>query len=127
MRIAGAVLLGFGATLVGLFGAACFGLAGLILTGSGFEVLQYSDSDDSERGLLIGFGVMSLVAWLIGLGLSAAVCLTGPEMGRRARRIALGSIVAVSAVAVVGLVSAALLTSPPPSEYPLPEWNRASA
>lgn len=100
------------------------GLAGLSLAGPGLTVIEYSDSDDSERAIGIGMGVIALVVWLVLL-LSAA--LVGLRGGRPtgARRVTVWIIVGLSTVVVVGTLIAVLATPPPLSEHPLPEWNRA--
>jgi hypothetical protein len=125
MRITWAVLLGVAGTLAGAFGALMFGVSGLLWTTDGFAWAGYSDSDEGERQIGVGMGLGALAAWVMTLAFAAWTSLAGPERGRRARRIALGVIVAVSAIVVIGLCLAALFTPQAPSEYPLPEWNRA--
>jgi hypothetical protein len=124
VRIVGSVLLTVAATLLGLFGNLMLGVAGLSLAGPGLTVIEYSDSDDAERSIGIGMGIIALVAWLMLL-LSAV--LVGLRGGRptRARRATVWVVVGLSAVLVLGTLIAVLATPPPLSEYPLPEWNRA--
>jgi hypothetical protein len=124
VRIAGSFSLTVAATFLGLFGNLMLGLAGLSLAGPGLTVIEYSDSDDTERSIGIGMGVIALVAWLLLLMSAALVGLRG---GRptRARRAAVWIVVGLSAVLVLGILIAVLATPPPLSEYPLPEWNRA--
>lgn len=124
VRIIGGVSLVIAATLLGLFGVLMLGVSGLSWAGPGFTVIQYSDSDDTERSIGIGMGIIALVAWFLLL-LSAS--LVGLRGGRptRARRVAVWIVVGMSAVLVLGLTIVVLSTPPPPSEYPLPEWNRA--
>ena len=124
MRIVGSVLLAIAATLVGLFGDFMLGLSGLTLAGPGPSVIEYSDSDDAERSIGVGMGVVSLLVWLVLL-LSAALVGLGGDRPTRARRATVWVVVGLSAVLVLGLLAAVLATPPPVSEYPLPEWNRA--
>lgn len=124
MRIVGTVLLAIAATLVGLFGDFMLGLSGLTLAGPGLSVIEYSDADDAERSIGIGMGVVSLLVWLVLL-LSAALVGLGGDRPTRARRATVWVIVGLSAVLVLGLLTAVLATPPPVSEYPLPEWDRA--
>lgn len=124
MRIVGSISLAIAATLVGLLGSFMLGLAGLSLASPGLAVIEYSDSDDTERSIGIGMGIVALVAWLMLL-LSAA--LVGLRGGRstRARRATVWILVGLSMVLVLGALVAVLATPPPLSEYPLPAWNRA--
>lgn len=124
MRIVGSVSLTIAATLIGLVGNLMLGLAGLSLAGPGLTVIEYSDSDDTERSIGIGMGIIALAAWLILL-LSAT--LVGLRGGRptRMRRATVWILVGLSTVLVLGTLIAVLATPPPLSEYPLPEWNRA--
>lgn len=124
MRIVGSVALAIAATLLGLFGDAMLGLSGLTLAGPGLRVIEYSDADDSERSIGIGMGVVSLLAWLVLLLSAALVGLRG-DRPTRARRTTVWVVVGLSAVLVLGLLTAVLATPPPVSEYPLPEWSRA--
>ncbi|GAA2941972.1 hypothetical protein GCM10010458_28800 [Microbacterium luteolum] len=124
MRIVGSVSLATAATLIGLFGNLMLGLAGLSLAGPGVTVIEYSDSDDSERAIGIGMGIIALVVWLVLLFPAVLVGLRG---GRptRARRATVWIVVGLSTVLVLGTLFAVLATPPPLSEYPPPEWNRA--
>ena len=124
MRIVGGVSLATAATLIGLFGNLMLGLAGLSLAGPGLTVIEYSDSDATERAIGIGMGIIALVIWLVLL-LSAV--LVGLRGGRttRARRATVWIVVGLSTVLVLGTLFVVLATPPPLSEYPLPEWNRA--
>lgn len=77
MRIVGSVSLAIAATFIGLFGTFMLGVAGLSVAGPGLSwagpgvtVIEYSDSDDSERAIGIAMGGIALVVWL-GLLLSA--------------------------------------------------------
>lgn len=124
MRIVGTVLLAEAATLAGLFGGFMLGLSGLTLAGPGLMVIGYSDSDDAERAIGIGMGVFALLVWLVLLLFAALVGLGG-DRPTRARRVTVWIVVGLSAVMVLGLLTAVLATPPPVSEYPLPEWNRA--
>lgn len=124
MRIVGSVFLAIAATLVGLFGTLMLGLAGLSLAGPGLTVIEYSDSDDTERAIGIGMGVVALTAWLILLLPAALVGLRG-DRPTHARRATVWIIVGLSAALVLGTLIAVLATPPPLSEYRLPEWNRA--
>jgi membrane protease YdiL (CAAX protease family) len=124
VRIVGSVLLAIAATLAGLFGGFMLGLSGLTVAGPGLMVIEYSDSDDAERAIGIGMGVFALLVWLVLLLFAALVGLGG-EQPMRARRATVWIVVGLSAVMVLGLLTAVLATPPPISEYPLPEWNRA--
>jgi membrane protease YdiL (CAAX protease family) len=124
VRITGSVLLAIGATLLGVLGAFMLGVSGLSLAGPGFTIIEYSDSDDSERAIGIGMGVIALLGWLLLL-LSAAFAGLGGDHLPRARRAIVWLLLGLSAVLVLGLLTAVLATPPPASEYPLPEWNRA--
>lgn len=97
-----------------------FGAAGLTLAGPGLTVIEYADSDDSERSIGIGMGVIALVAWLVLL-LSAALVGLRDGPPTRARRATVRIVVGLSAVLVLGTLVAVLATPPPLSEYPLPE------
>lgn len=118
MRIVGTVTLALAAMLLGLFGNFMLGLSGLTLAGPGLMVIEYSDSDDAERAIGIGMGVVSLVAWLVLLLFAALVGLGG-DRPTRARRVTVWSVVGLSAVLVLGMLTAVLATPPPVSEYPL--------
>ncbi|MGW8484529.1 hypothetical protein ACWGJP_15470 [Microbacterium sp. NPDC055903] len=124
MRIVGSVFLAVAAMLVGLFGIVMFGVSGLTLAGPGLTVIEYSDSDDGERSIGIGMGVVALVVWLALLVAAALVGLRG-ERPTHARRVTAWIVVGLSAALVLGALVAVLATPPPLSEYPLPEWNRA--
>jgi hypothetical protein len=124
VRIVGSVFLAIAATLVGLFGTLMLGLAGLSLAGPGLTVIEYSDSDDTERAIGIGMGVIALTAWLILLLPAALVGLRGGRPTRE-RRATVWIIVGLSAALVLGTLIAVLATPPPLSGYPLPEWDRA--
>ena len=65
VRIVGSASLTIAATLIGLFGALMLGLAGLSLAGPGLTVIEYADSDDTERAIGIGMGIIALVVWLV--------------------------------------------------------------
>lgn len=124
MRIVGTVILAIAATIAGLFGGFMLGLSGLTLAGPGLMVIEYSDADDAERAIGIGMGIISLVAWLVLLLFAAFVGLRD-DRPTRARRATVWIVVGLSAVLVLGLLTAVLAAPPPVSEYPLPEWNRA--
>ncbi|WP_223622901.1 hypothetical protein [Microbacterium sp. EST19A] len=114
MRIVGTVILAIAATLAGLFGGFMLGLSGLTLAGPGLMVIEYSDADDTERAIGIGMGVVSLVAWLVLLLSAALVGLRG-DRPTRARRATVWIVVGLSAVLVLGLLTAVLATPPPVS------------
>ena len=124
VRIVGSVLLAIAATIVGLFGDFMLGLSGLTLAGPGLTVIEYSDADDTERAIGIGMGIVALLIWLV-LVLSAVLVGLGGDRPTRARRATVWVVVGLSAVLVLGVLTAVLATPPPVSEYPLPEWNRA--
>lgn len=125
VRIVGSVSLVVAATLIGLFGTFMLGVSGLTVAGPGLTVIEYSDSDDSERSIGIGMGIIALAVWLIllasvrGVGgaerrtpdaHAACHCMDRCRTQRDAR---------------AEVLVAVLATPPPLSEYPLPEWNRA--
>ncbi|MFB7252542.1 hypothetical protein [Microbacterium sp. NPDC056234] len=124
MRIVGSVALATAATLIGLFGILMLGASGLSMAGPGLTVIEYSDSDDSERAIGIGMGVIALVVWLV---LSLSAVLVGLRGGHptRARRATVWIAVGLSTILVLGALIAVLATPPPLNEYPLPEWKRA--
>lgn len=124
VRIVGSIFLAAAASLIGLFGNLMLGVAGLTLAGPGLTVLEYSDSDDTERAIGVGMGIVALVVWLVLLLSAALVGLRGVGP-LRARRATVWIAVGLSAVLVLGTLIAVLATPPPLSEYPLPEWNRA--
>ena len=124
MRIVGTVLVAIAATLAGLFGGFMLGLSGLTLAGPGLTVIEYSDSDDAEPAIGIGMGVFALLVWLVLLLVAALVGLGG-DRPARTRRVTVWIVVGLSALLVLGLLTAVLAAPPPVSEYPLPEWNRA--
>lgn len=119
MRIAGGIALWVVATVIGLSAAGWFSLAGVGWS-NGFITRPCWEEGESEIG--VSFGVVALVVWLVLLVLSVFV-LRGdaPATGRA------GSIIAaVVSVALVVTVCALVIAWPePPSEYPLPPWNRA--
>lgn len=119
MRILGSVSLATAATLTGLFGSLMLGAAGLSLAGPGLSwagpgvtVIEYSDSDDTERAISIGMGVIAIAIWLVLL-LSAV--LVGVRGGRptRERRAAVWIIVGLSTILVLGTLTAVLAVPPP--------------
>lgn len=112
VRIVGSASLTIAATLIGLFGALMLGLAGLSLAGPGVTVIEYADSDDTERAIGIGMGIIALVVWLVLL-LSAVLVGLGGVHPKRERRATVWSIVGLSTVLVMGALIAVLATPPP--------------
>jgi len=112
VRIVGSASLTIAATLIGLFGALMLGLAGLSLAGPGLTVIEYVDSDDTERAIGIGMGIIALVVWLVLL-LSAVLVGLGGVYPKRERRATVWSIVGLSTVLVMGALIAVLATPPP--------------
>lgn len=112
MRIIGSVALVTVATLVGLFGDLMLGAAGLSLAGPGLTVIEYSDSDDAERAVGIGMGIIALGVWLLLLLAAALVGLLG-ERPTRGRRVTVWIVVGLSLVLVLGMLIAVLATPPP--------------
>jgi len=119
VRIVGCVSLTVAATLLGLFGNLMLGAAGLTFAGSGLSwagpgvtVIEYSDSDDTERAIGIGMGIIALTAWL---ALLASAALVGLRGGRptSARRATVWIVVGLSMVLVLGTLTAVLSTPPP--------------
>ncbi|MEV7799961.1 hypothetical protein AB0O14_12780 [Microbacterium foliorum] len=112
MRIVGSAFLAIAATLIGLFGNLILGAAGLSLAGPGLTVIEYSDSDDTERAIGIGMGVIALVVWLVLLLSAVFVGLSG-DRPTRERRATVWSVVGLSMVLVLGMLIAVLATPPP--------------
>lgn len=113
MRIVGSVSLAIAATLIGLFGDLMLGVSGLSGAGPGLTVIEYSDSDDTERAIGIGMGVVALIVWLVLL-LSAV--LVGLRGGRptRERRATVWIVAGLSTLLVLGALIVVLATPPPP-------------
>lgn len=107
MRIVGSVSLAIAATLLGLFGAFMFGLSGLTLAGPGLTVIEYSDSDDAERSIGIGMGIVALLAW-VALLLPAVLVGLGGDRPTRGRRATVWIVVGLSAILVLGVLAAVL-------------------
>ncbi|MEJ1087341.1 hypothetical protein WDU99_03310 [Microbacterium sp. Mu-80] len=124
MRIVGVVSLAILATLFGLLGDLMLGVSGLTLAGPGLTVIEYSDSDDGERAIGIGMGIIALVVWVVLLLAAMPMGLRG-ERPTRARKATVWIVVGLSTILVLGPLIVVLATQPPISEYPLPEWNRA--
>lgn len=122
MRIAGGLVLFTVAMAVGLFGAFMLGASGLSWAGPGLTVIPYSDSDDNERAIGIGMGVIALVFWLL-LSIAGFFVTRGRTRPRSSRVVA-GVLVALSVVVVGGAAIVLTSTPPPVSEIP-PPWNRA--
>lgn len=112
VRIVGSVSLTIAATLIGLFGSLMLGAAGLSLSGPGLTVIEYSDSDDSERAIAIGMGIIALVVWLVLL-LSAVLVGLGGDRPTRGRRVTVWIVVGLSTVLVLGMLITVLATPPP--------------
>lgn len=119
VRIVGSASLTIAATLIGLFGALMLGLAGLSFAGPGLSwggpgvtVIEYADSDDTERAIGIGMGIIALVVWLVLLLSAVLVGLDGVHP-KRERRATVWSIVGLSTVLVMGALIALLATPPP--------------
>lgn len=119
MRIIGSFSLATAATLIGLFGTLMLGAAGLSLAGPGLSwagpgvtVIEYSDSDDTERAIGIGMGIIALAVWLVLLLSAVLVGLRG-ERPTRERRATVWIVVGLSSVLVLGVLIAVLATSPP--------------
>ena len=120
MRIVGSVSLAIAATLAGLFGALMLGLSGLTLAGPGLTVIEYSDSDDSERSIGIGMDIIALVVWLMLLSSALVTGLRGGDP-TRGRHTTAWVIVALGTAVVLVALTAVLATPHPTSEYPLLE------
>jgi len=73
---------------------------------------EYSDSNDTERSISIGMGIVALVAWLMLL-LSAAFVRLRDGRSKRARRATVRILVGLSTVLVLGALIAVLATPPP--------------
>lgn len=122
MRVTGGIALGIVATLVGASAAVSFALAGLVWS-DGFTQGQGWEQAESTFGVTIG--VASLVGWLALLAASVVTLLAGKRRQLRSARVQAVLVALVSVAVVVTLCVLALLTPQPPSEYPLPPWNRA--
>ena len=122
MRIVGGIVLVVVAVFVGLFGALMLGASGLSWAGPGLTVIPYSDSDDGERAIGIGMGVVALGVWAL-LTLAGFFVARGRTRTRSSRVVA-GVLVAVSVVVVLGATIFVTSTPPPVVENP-PPWNRA--
>ena len=116
MRILGSVSLAAAAMLTGLFGTLMLGAAGLSLTGPGLSwagpgvtVIEYSDSDDTERAFGIGMGIIALVFWLV---LTLSAVLVGLRGGHhtRGQRATVWIVVGLSTALVLGSLIAVLAT-----------------
>ncbi len=112
VRIVGSAFLAIAATLIGLFGNLILGAAGLSWAGPGVTVIEYSDSDDTERAIGIGMGTIALVVWLVLLLSALLVGLRG-DRPTRERRATVWSVVGLSMVLVLGVLIAVLATPPP--------------
>ncbi len=122
MRIVGGVVLVVVAMAAGLFGALMLGVSGLSWAGPGLTVIPYSDSDDAERAIGIGMGLVALGAWVL-LTVAGFFVARGRTRTRSSRVVA-GILVVVSVVVVLGATILATSTPPPVIENP-PPWNRA--
>ncbi|MDF2665954.1 MAG: hypothetical protein K0R81_1804 [Microbacterium sp.] len=122
MRIVGGIVLVIVAMAAGLFGALMLGVSGLSWAGPGLTVIPYSDSDDGERAIGIGMGVVALGAWV--LLTSAGFFVARGRKRTRPSRVVAGILVVVSVVVVLGATIFATSTPPPVIENP-PPWNRA--
>jgi hypothetical protein len=107
---------------VGLFGAVMLGASGLSWAGPGLTVIPYSDSDEGERAIGIGMGVVALGVWGV-LTLMGFFVARG-RTRTRSSRVTAGVLVAVSVIVVLGATIFATSTPPPVVENP-PPWNRA--
>lgn len=87
---------------------------GLSWAGPGVTVIEYSDSDDTERAFGIGMGIIALIFWLVLL-MSAVFVGLGGGRPTRGRRATVWSVVGLSAVLVLGTLIAVLATPPPVS------------
>lgn len=122
MRHASGILLWFIATVSGLFGAGWLNLAGLAWSGGFYTRIYW---DESESGIGVAFGVISLLVWLALLFTSFAVMRGGSRTPSRTARVMSALLAAISVAVVVIAVAFVLGWPEPPSEFPTPEWNRA--
>lgn len=112
MRTTSALFSAIAATILGLFGVVILGASGLSWSGSGFAILEYSDSDDSERFIGLVMGVLALVSWLL---LSVALAwLAGRDSGRGGR-VAIWITLSAGVLLVLGLFVAILSSARLPS------------
>jgi len=122
MRVVGGVVLWMLATAIGIVAALWFAGAGLGWSG-GFIKRGFWEDGESEFG--IAFSVLLLLLWLALLGASVAVMSGGRHPLSRGRRV--GTIV-LATIGLIVVVTACVISigwPEPPSEYPLPPWNRA--
>lgn len=119
VRIVGSTFLAIAATLIGLLGNLMLGAAGLSLAGPGLSwagpgatVIEYSDSDDTERAIGIGMGIIALAVWLVLLLAAVLVGLRG-DRPTRERRATVWILVGLSTVLVLAMLIAVLATPPP--------------
>lgn len=112
MRTTSSVFSAIVATILGLFGVVMLGASGLSWSGSGFAILKYSDSDDSERFIGMVMGALALTAWLL---LSAAIAWLGGRNSGRGGRVAIWITLTVGALLVWGLFVEILFSGRLPS------------
>lgn len=106
MRTTSAIVTAIAATIVGLFGVGMLTASGLSWAGSGFTVLEYSDSDDGERAIGMTMGALGVVVWLVLSLVLLRPTVGGPSRGGRiAVLLALGA----GAVIVLGFFAVALV------------------
>lgn len=111
MRTTSAVFSAIAATVLGLFGVLMLGASGLSWSGSQFAVLEYADSDDTERTIGIAIGILGLASWLL---LSTGLIWLEIRSSRRGR-VAVWVVLAAGALLVLGLFVAILSSARPPS------------
>ena len=122
MRLAGGVTVAVIATIIGLSAAWWFALAGLLFNG-GWTTAYYWDPTESPIG--VAFGVMALVVWLLLLVAAVAILRRDSSGTRMVSPVLLWSVAGVSTAAVIVVCVMVFNAPQPPSEYPLPPWNRA--
>lgn len=122
MRVVGGVVLWMSATAIGVLAALWFAGAGLGWSG-GFIRRSFWEEGESEFG--VAFSILLLLVWLALLGASYAVMRGGHHPPSRGRTVAAIALATISLIVVVTACVISIGWPEPPSEYPLPPWNRA--
>lgn len=114
MRLISVILIALAGTILGLGGAFCFNLAGLIWAGGSFKTALYWEPLESQIAVL--FGCFSLLGWVISLVMIFLVSKIGVTPGVAVRTMRVGYTAAgISGfIVIVGLVFALVVL---PSQY----------
>lgn len=106
MRTSSAIFTAVAATIAGLLGVGMLTASGLSWVDSGFSVLEYADSDDSERAIGMTMGAVGVGVWLV---LSLALVRSTLAGSRRGGRIAVRLVLGAGAMLVLGFFVVALV------------------